>query len=108
MLLRALRNLSSGIRRGEMFTESRMKPSTTELLMKRGVIAQASAPPLHTITQLVGVLDVLESAGVATLEDLIVAKAVKGLTAKELTGWQSVAASVMNVGKPCSNCRGRK
>ena len=108
MLLRALGNLSNGIRRGEMFTEARLSPSTTELLLKRGMIAQAAAPPLSKIARLASVLGVLESAGVATLEDLIVAKAVVGLTAAELTGWQSVAASVMNIEKPCSNCRGRK
>lgn len=104
MLLRALGNLSNGIKRGEMFTEDRLKPSTAELLMRRGIIAEATTPPLNAIAQLVGVLDVLESAGVATLEDLIVAKVVDGLTAKELKGWQSVAAGVMNVGKPCG-CR---
>jgi len=104
MLLRALSNLSNGIQRGDMFTEDRLRPETAELLMKRGVIAQATTPPLNSIAQLVGILDVLESAGVATLEDLIVAKAVDGLTVEELTGWQSVAAGVMNVGKPCG-CR---
>ena len=104
MLLRARGNLSNGIKRGEMFTEDRLSPSTVELLMKRGIIARATAPPLNSIAQLVDILDVLESAGVATLEDLIVAKAVDGLTAEELAGWQSVAAGVMNVEKPCG-CR---
>jgi len=104
MLLRARGNLSNGIKRGEMFTDDRLSPSTTELLLKRGVIARATTPPLRKIVQLVDVLGVLESAGVATLEDLIVAKAVAGLTAAELIGWQSVATSVMNVEKPCG-CR---
>ncbi len=104
MLLRALSNLSNGIQRGEMFPESRLKPSTATMLLGRGLIAPANAPPIAALSELVGIADVLESAGVATLEDLIVAKAVDGLTAQELVDWKAIAIGVMNVEKPCG-CR---
>jgi len=101
MLLRAFGNLSNGIRRGEMFAASRLKPETVELLIGRGLLAQVGAPPVAVLDELAGIADVLESVGVVTLEDLIEAKAVAGLTAEELTGWQSVAIGAMNVEKPC-------
>ena len=101
MLLRAMKNLSNGIKRDEMFTSSRLAPKTMQMLLGRGVIAPAAEPPLAVVSALHGVSGVLESAGVATLEDLIEAKAVDGLTAEELAGWQTVAAGVMNVPKPC-------
>jgi len=104
MLLRAFGNLSNGIRRGDMFPASRLKPCTVELLLKRGVIGPIASPPVDVLDELVGIADVLQSAGVATLEDLIEAKAVAGLTAAELSGWQSVAVDAMTVEKPC-NCR---
>ena len=104
MLMRARRNLSNGIRSGEMFTSSRLTPKTAQVLLGRGLIAPASAPPIAVLPAMEGIAGVLESAGVATLEDLIEAKAVAGLTAEELAGWQTVAAGVMNVGKPCG-CR---
>ena len=101
MLLRAMRNLSNGIKRGDMFPSSRLTPETVQMLLGKGVIAPATAPPLAVVSALEGISGVLQSAGVATLEDLIVAKAVKGLTAEELSGWQTVATGVMNVPKPC-------
>ena len=104
MLLRAARNLSNGIKRGEMFPSSRLTPKTMQMLLGSGVITPATAPPIAVVSALEGISGVLQSAGVETLEDLIVAKAVEGLTAEELTGWQTVAAGVMNVGKPCG-CR---
>ena len=101
MLLRAARNLSNGIKRGEMFPSSRLAPKTAQMLMGKGLITPATAPPIGVVSALEGISGVLESAGVATLEDLIEAEAVDGLTAEELAGWQTVAAGVMNVGKPC-------
>ena len=104
MLMRARRNLSNGIRSGEMFTSSRLTPKTAQVLLGRGLIAPATSPPVAVLAALEGITDVLQSAGVVTLEDLIEAKAVAGLTAEELAGWQSVAAGAMNVEKPCG-CR---
>ena len=101
MLLRARMNLSNGIKRGDMFTSSRLTPKTVQMLLGRGIIAPAAAPPLAVVSALEGVSGVLASAGVATLEDLIEADAVDGLTAEELAGWQTVAVGVMNVPKPC-------
>ena len=101
MLLRARMNLSNGIKRGDMFTSSRLTPKTVQMLLGRGAIAPAAEPPISAVSALEGISDVLESAGVATLEDLIEADAVDGLTAEELAGWQTVAAGVMNVPKPC-------
>ena len=104
MLLRARHNLSNGIMRGEMFASSCLSPKTVQTLLGRGVIAPATPPPISVLPALQEITDVLQSAGVETLEDLIVAKAVEGLTAAELAGWQSVAVGAMNVEKPCG-CR---
>jgi len=104
MLLRARGNLSNGIKRGDMFLSSRFNPKTVQVLLGRGVIAPATPPPIAVLPALQGITDVLQSAGVATLEELIEAKAVEGLTGKELAGWQAVAAGAMNVEKPCG-CR---
>ena len=104
MLLRALSNLSNGIRRGDVFTDSRLKPKTTAMLLARHIIAPASTPPISAIEGLAEIADVLKSAGVVTLEDLIVAKAVDGFTAEELAEWQAVATCAMTITKPCG-CR---
>ncbi|HUT20386.1 MAG TPA: hypothetical protein VM366_14615 [Anaerolineae bacterium] len=106
MLMRALQKLNIGIDRGEVFPASRIKPDVRDILLIKGIIAPVNAPPITALSEFVDVAERLVAAGIKTPAELIEAKAVEGLTAKELAAWQCTAVAALSV-KPSCGCNRR-
>jgi len=107
MLLRALENLNIGIKRGDLFPASRLKPKIRDILIVRGKVAPVNAPPIAVLSEFAAVSDVLIAAGIKTLSDVIEAAAVDGLTAEELATLKSNARAALTIPAGCG-CRRSK
>lgn len=107
MLMRSRRDMSNGVRKGEVFLSNILSAPLRAALLAKGSIVPVNAPPIAVLPGIERVLDVLVAAGVNTLGALVEAEAVEGMTAEELAYWQKEATDAVTV-KPCSNCKKRR
>jgi hypothetical protein len=101
MLLRALENLNIGIKKGEIFKSSRLRPEIRDILIVRQKIAPVSAPPITAMSDFEAAAELLVASGIETLADVIEADEVEGLSSDDLAELKSKAEASLIVVRPC-------
>jgi len=104
MLLRALRKLSNGIAKYEVFKASRISAKTRDILLTRGIISVVESPPVAEAGLTSEIVERFESAGVETLADVIEADSVEGMTDAELKTLKGLATDMLSIEVPKSKC----
>ena len=109
MLYRALKNLSIGVRVGQVFPASRIRPDVAEVLLAKRTIAEVQAPPIIILCGWEQRDAELARYGIFDLAQLVEADpdALDGLDPDEVREWQQEAVSFL-VSDPhageCSEC----
>ena len=107
MMLRALENLNIGIKKGDVFKSSRLRPEIRDILIVRQKIAPVSAPPITALSEFEEVAETLTASGIETLSDVIEADAVDGIAPDDLAELKSKAEATLTINNSCG-CRRSK
>lgn len=95
MLYRANRNLSNGLKIGDIFKHTRLKPEALAILEEKGTVSRVHAPPTIILCGWEQRDEILAEVGIYDLEQLIETVEVEGVSPEQLKQWQCEALNLL-------------